>query len=368
MSSRMLLKILFKTEPCFTRRCFSSFQNAYRKQASMISIVPRLTDRHKWPSASSILAHRTISTDTAVEAVNAVHKIGDLKAMGLGTHTWWPYPYLQSILEVIHVYSGMPWWASIAATAIGMRVLMFPLMLGMIRTSSRMAAIGPQVAGHMATLHGARLAGDSLAMQKATLEVQRLYKENGINPMRLLRAPFIQGILFVSFFYALKTMADFPVPGLEHGGFGWVMDLTKPDPMHAIPIANGLLMWANIELGSENGTNKSPVAPSMKRFFRLMCLASPLFTMNFPMAIFMYWLPSNLFSIFQGFFLRSKRIRRYLDIPEIEVTPTKFPQQESFVRSFSDIVSGAYEQNMAANKAQTQVQQSPSSNPTEEHK
>ncbi|WBW71841.1 mitochondrial inner membrane insertase Oxa102 [Schizosaccharomyces osmophilus] len=258
----------------------------------------------------------------------------------------WPHNLLQSFVQSIHVWSGMPWWASIAATAVGMRITMLPLMIKMIRTSSKLAVINPQVSQHMVALQRAKAEKNNTGMSEATTKIQDLYRSNNVNPLSLLTAPVVQGVVFISFFYALKCMAGVPVDGLTEGGFLWVQNLTKADPYAVFPILNGLLMLFNIEAGSETGTNKAAMAPGMKRFFRLLCAASPVFTMSFPMAIFMYWVPSNIFSVFQGLLLKNQSLRNKLDLPEVPAVnqTAASPQNESFLRSFTGIMDGVREQ------------------------
>ncbi|KAL2314876.1 Mitochondrial inner membrane protein oxa1-2 [Schizosaccharomyces pombe] len=267
-----------------------------------------------------------------------------LSSSVLASFSFLPHNILQNGLNTLHIWSGLPWWASIAACAVAMRIAVFPVMLKMMKTSAKLAIINPKVAEHMSVLSKAKAEGNSELMMQATTQIQNLYKVNNVNPLNLLSAPVFQGILFISFFYALKTMAGVPVEGFTDGGFWWVNDLSQPDPLHIFPVANGLLMLLNIELGSETGSNKVAMSPSMKKFFRFLCLASPLFTMNFPMAIFMYWFPSNVFSVFQGAFLRSSTIRHKLGLPEVpSAMPVPNAQNESFVKSFTDIVHGVQE-------------------------
>ncbi|EPY53819.1 inner membrane translocase Oxa102 [Schizosaccharomyces cryophilus OY26] len=266
-------------------------------------------------------------------------------SMIIASSMLWPHNLLQGLVNSIHVWSGMPWWASIATMAIGMRITVLPLMLNMIRTSSKLAVINPQVSQHMVTLQRAKAENNSTGMSEATSKIQDLYRSNNVNPLSLLSAPMVQGVIFISFFYALKCMAGVPVDGLTEGGFLWVQDLTKADPYAVFPILNGFLMLFNIEAGSETGTNKAAMAPGMKRFFRLLCAASPIFTMSFPMAIFMYWVPSNIFSVFQGLLLKNQSVRNKLDLPEVPAVDQKTaPQNESFLRSFTSIMNGVREQ------------------------
>lgn len=54
--------------------------------------------------------------------------------------------------------------------------------------------------------------------------------------------------LFVSFFMALREMANTPVDSMRMGGMFWFSDLTLPDQYFALPIITSITMWLTIEV------------------------------------------------------------------------------------------------------------------------
>lgn len=58
----------------------------------------------------------------------------------------------------------------------------------------------------------------------------------------------LQAPIFVSFFIALRKMADLPVPSLQTGGLWWFTDLTASDPFYILPIAVTGTMFAILEV------------------------------------------------------------------------------------------------------------------------
>ena len=64
--------------------------------------------------------------------------------------------------------------------------------------------------------------------------------------------PLVQLPLFLSFFIALRKMAQLPVESMATGGLGWLTDLTAYDPYYVMPIASAVTMLITIEVGYSN--------------------------------------------------------------------------------------------------------------------
>ena len=58
----------------------------------------------------------------------------------------------------------------------------------------------------------------------------------------------LQFPIFASIFVGLRGMCYLPVDSLKTGGFGWIADLTVPDPMFILPIITGVSLLAVIEV------------------------------------------------------------------------------------------------------------------------
>lgn len=76
--------------------------------------------------------------------------------------------------------------------------------------------------------------------------LQNLWKEHGVHPLRMIKAPLIQAPVFITVFYALRRLADVPIPGFLDGGLGWVTDLTASDPYFVLPVLS--VLFTNIVL------------------------------------------------------------------------------------------------------------------------
>ena len=52
----------------------------------------------------------------------------------------------------------------------------------------------------------------------------------------------------MSFFFALKGMANTPVESMKLGGLLWFTDLTVCDPLYLLPMLTSITVWATIEV------------------------------------------------------------------------------------------------------------------------
>ncbi|MFT7812722.1 mitochondrial inner membrane protein OXA1L-like [Arapaima gigas] len=170
-------------------------------------------------------------------------------------------------------------------------------------------------------------------LSKSYSDMMLFQKKHDVNPLRGFLVPLVQAPIFISFFIALRKMAYLPVPSMQSGGIGWFTDLTAADPFYILPLAVTGTMFAILELGAESGID-NPNLRAMKTVFRIMPFVILPLTINFPTAVFTYWLTSNLFSLGQVALLRHPAIRRKLHIPErIQHSPSALPQNEGFIKS-----------------------------------
>lgn len=178
-------------------------------------------------------------------------QIGYLKSLGLD-FGWGPTSCCQWVLEHIYIYSGMPWWATLATVAILWRAAMFFPTL----TSSKHAALVQQVSTSPAYIQAKAemdeamwRTGDRVAQMRAREKIMRLKKETGASMMKSLVAvwtvPFSYGM-----FRIFRAMAAIPVPSLETGGFAWFTDLTVHDPYFILPISSLALAALMFKVGT----------------------------------------------------------------------------------------------------------------------
>ncbi|KAG0279437.1 Mitochondrial inner membrane protein oxa1l, partial [Linnemannia exigua] len=244
-------------------------------------------------------------------------KYGDLKAMGLVNFS--PVGALESVLEAVHISTGLPWWATIAATTVAIRTALVPFIV--------------KLQGNTARLHN------------------ELFAKNDCNPLKSLMLPLLQAPVMISFYLALRDMANLPVPQFKEGGIAWFTDLTIADPTYVLPVASSLGFLAIMELGSEAGGVAQPKA--MKNVMRVMAVAMVPLTMNFPSAIFVYWLTSNVFTASQILFFKAPAVRKFFNIPQLmnHPKPKVAVKQPGFMESFK----ASYEGGLAAKQKEIAV-------------
>ncbi|XP_055989714.1 mitochondrial inner membrane protein OXA1L [Sorex fumeus] len=252
--------------------------------------------------------------------------------LGLGSYT--PVGLIQNLLEAMHVNLGLPWWGAIAACTVLARCLVFPLIVKGQREAAKIHNHLPELQKFSNRMREARLTGDHAEFYKASSEMMFYQKKHDVKLMRPLILPLTQAPIFISFFIALREMANLPVPSLKTGGLWWFQDLTLSDPTYILPVVVTATMWGVLELGAETGMQSSDIQ-WMRNFIRVMPLAVLPVTIHFPTAVFVYWLFSNMFSLTQVACLRIPAVRTVLKIPQRVVhDPSKLAPREGFFQSF----------------------------------
>ncbi|XP_060137822.1 mitochondrial inner membrane protein OXA1L [Zootoca vivipara] len=252
--------------------------------------------------------------------------------LGLGSHT--PVGLIQNFLESLHVDIGLPWWGAIVTGTLVARCLVFPLIVKGQREAVKLNNHMPQISELTARMNEAKNSGNKFEFAKAYTDLNLYQKTHDVNPLRGFLVPLVQAPIFISFFIALRKMAELPVPSLQTGGLWWFSDLTAADPYYVLPLTVTVTMWAILELGAESGV-ANPNLHIMKTVFRVMPLVILPLTISFPTVIFTYWLTSNLFSLVQVAFLRLPAVRTRLGIPDrVQHDPSVLPAQGGFIKSF----------------------------------
>jgi len=242
-----------------------------------------------------VIATTTATTTSAISEVAAQNaetisqvamKYGDLKAMGLVNFT--PVGGLETVLEAVHISTGLPWWGTIVATTIMIRTALVPFIVKLQGNTARLHNVKPQLERLTENMKLAKETNDTAALARFSAQTQELFAKNDCNPLKSLMLPLLQAPVMISFYLALRDMANLPVPQFKEGGISWFTDLTVADPTYVLPVASSLGFLAIMELGSEAGGVAQPKA--MKNFMRVMAVAMVPLTMNFPSVSFQgFW-------------------------------------------------------------------------------
>ncbi|XVE64692.1 hypothetical protein DITRI_Ditri07aG0121600 [Diplodiscus trichospermus] len=255
--------------------------------------------------------------ESAVEAVSsqapAVNEVAIAAA-----DCWLPVATLQYVIDAVHSFTGFNWWASIVVTTLLIRGATLPLLINQLKATTKMTLMRPHLEEIKARM-GSK-GSDHLSMAEGQNEMKKLFNEYGVTPFTPLKGLFIQGPIFVSFFLAITTMAE-KMPSFKQGGAYWFIDLTTPDSLYIFPVLTGLTFLITVECNLQEGMEGNPVAGTMKKVSRVLALLTVPLTVNFPKAIFCYWITSNLFSLMYGLVLRAPRVKAALGVPEIPNPP-----------------------------------------------
>jgi hypothetical protein len=180
--------------------------------------------------------------------------IGYLAALGID-FGWGPSATLTWIVEHLHVYSGMPWWGTIVATALLVRIAVAPLAVRQSEAMRRMAAMSqdPQykaLSGRMmAMIREGTAANNQAEFQTIRKMTSELKKEAGVRTRDMWIPMVVQIPLGFAMWRLLRTMADIPVPALETGGLLWFQDLAVADPFYILPMVNPALVYLMNRVG-----------------------------------------------------------------------------------------------------------------------
>ncbi|HEY1637797.1 MAG TPA: membrane protein insertase YidC [Rhizomicrobium sp.] len=198
---------------------------------------------------------------------------------------------------------------AILLLTIAVRLIFFPLANTQFKSMSRMKKLQP----HVERIRE-RFAEDKLRQQQ---EMMELYKREKVNPLSGCLPIFIQIPVFFSLYKVLLVSIEMR----QAPFFGWIRDLSAPDPTSILnlfgllpfnphvllpaaigflsigvwPILMGMTQWLQTKM------NPAPADPVQARMFSLMPLIFMFMLSSFPAGLVIYWTWSNLLSMLQQY-------------------------------------------------------------------
>ncbi len=175
------------------------------------------------------------------------------------------------------------------------RLLMWPLNQGAMRTSIKMQRIQPEL-----TEVQKKYKSDP---QKQQAEIMRVYKEHGMSPFSSLSGclPMLipMPVFFALFFVFQNTIEFRGVP------FLWLHDISLHDPYYILPIVMGLSMLLISWIGMRN----APPNPQAKMMMYMMPAMFVLILFNTAAGLSIYYLTQNLASLPQQWLISNERAK-----------------------------------------------------------
>jgi YidC/Oxa1 family membrane protein insertase len=260
------------------------------------------------------------------ESIVEVAAVAERAALELATEGCWaPTRGLQYVIEKVHETTGLPWWASIMLTTLGIRTATFPIMLMQIKNTYALSQAKPEVEALVEHMKEEQARGNPNAVSEYQTRVAAVWSKYNANPLKSIATLLVQAPMFIGFFSALRGMAAAKVPSLMEGGALWFTDLTIPDPTYALPLLASATFLLTVEAGAADGMEGQgdKMKAKMKNIMRAVAVIIVPFSGSMPASVFMYWTASNFFSLAQTLVLKIPGVKAALGIPILKSSTPK---------------------------------------------
>jgi YidC/Oxa1 family membrane protein insertase len=185
------------------------------------------------------------------------------------------------LLMWLHSIIGNWGWSIIAMTII-IKSAFYPLNHASARSMAKMKLVAPK----MKALQE-QYANDKQQLQMKMME---LYKTEKINPLGGCLPILVQIPVFIALYWVLLGAVE-----LRHAPwFGWIHDLSAPDPYFVLPVVYAITAYLQVRL------SPTPIQdPVQAKVMQIMPIAFSVLFLFFPSGLVLYWLVNNAIQIFQ---------------------------------------------------------------------
>ena len=249
-----------------------------------------------------------------------------------------------NFISLLQSSTGLPWYASIAATTVLVRTSMLPVARFQVVSTEKLAVTMRDINAlvDLFNKHVKKRQDTEQITYTSVLKDELPKLVTGINaiieiretPIRAVAVPlFINIGVFATFIFSVRVMISDPNYSqfLINGGTSFFPNLTMPDRTNYLPLAAALINYASIDKlfpsnqTSPNSNSERVEGQGLKDFFQSVIVLSLPIMVTFPSGVFMYWIPSALFTLGQRFFLTNDKIRSLMRMPPLSVLSSKTP-------------------------------------------
>lgn len=184
------------------------------------------------------------------------------------------------LLTVIHGWV-QNWGLAIIILTILIKLAFFPLSAASYRSMAKMRLVAPKLA-KIKEQYG----DDRERLNRAMMD---LYKTEKINPLGGCLPVLIQIPVFISLYWSILASVE-----MRYAPFyGWITDLSRPDPYYILPLIMGISMVIQSKL------NPTPPDPMQAKLMQIMPVAFSVVFFFFPVGLVLYSVVNNVLSIAQ---------------------------------------------------------------------
>jgi len=185
------------------------------------------------------------------------------------------------ILSKFHAFVGN-WGIAIILLVLLIKALFFKLTEQQYKAGAKMRKLTPKI-----TALKERFGEDKQKQQQAMME---LYKKEKVNPLAGCLPSLVQIPVFFALYYVLMYSVE-----LRHAPFfGWIHDLSAPDPYFILPALYTITMIATQFLTPSPGMD-----PTQAKIMKVMPIVFAVMFAFFPAGLTLYYVVNGLTSVIQ---------------------------------------------------------------------
>ena len=186
------------------------------------------------------------------------------------------------LLSWLYKLVGNWGWAIILLTIL-IKAVFYPLNAASARSMAKLKLVAPKM----------KQLQEQYANDKQQLQVKmmEMYKTEKINPLGGCLPILVQIPVFIALYWVLLGAVE-----LRHAPWwGWIQDLSAPDPWFILPVLYAVTAWIQVKL--------QPPAPGMdpmqQKIMQLMPIMFSVMFVFFPSGLVLYWFVQNILTILQ---------------------------------------------------------------------
>jgi len=288
-------------------------------------------------------------------------RIGYLKELGLD-FGWGFSSTMQWLIEHTHIWTGMPWWASIVAVGLITRVAMLKPVIGASENAARMTNAKSKTDPLRQKMVAASTEGNQQEAQIVGAQLKEINDAHGIKTWKSI-LPMLQIPLGFGCFRVVRAMTSLPVPALATETAGWVKDLTVADPTYILPMIAAGTLCLSLRRGGESGQMPMMQTEAGKYIIYGFPVMSFAFMAFMPSALQFYFVATGLFGLGQTYLINSNVFRTWMSL-SIAQKPTNGPKYSAVTQSteskgLRQLLERLEKEKAAQEKARTAIPVSP---------
>lgn len=246
------------------------------------------------PGANRTLTSHLYIGPTLQSQLDAIEQAGIAKGLSLTADYGMLTPIAEPmhwVLLKLHALVGN-WGLAIILLVLVIKLALFKLSEAQFRSMAKMKKLQPR----MEALKE-RYGDDKQKLSAATME---LYQKEKINPLGGCLPTLVQIPVFFALYWVLLESVELR----QAPFFGWIQNLSAPDPYYVLPLLNGAVM-----LGTQWLSPASPgMDPVQQRMMKTMPLIFAVLFLFFPAGLVLYYAVNGGLSLLQQWII-TKRLQ-----------------------------------------------------------